>query len=346
MQNYSPLHMMEWAASVLETADVPAEDAKATARFLVRSDLRGYRTHGLTRLASYMERLKTGDFKARPNIAFQRTGAVWHVDADGALGQVAGRRVLDAALPFLADAPMLWVSFHDAGHLGALGVFALEAAESGAICFMGQRAPPLLGLPGFTRPAIGNNPFAFASPAGNGIAPLVFDMACSVAARGHILMAKREGQSIPEGWALDGDGQPTTDANAAASGMLQPAGGYKGMGLAMMVECLAAGLSATAASNASPVMKIPASGAVPRQDAFMFFLNPAIAANGTHFGEYMRHWMNHYRQSGEGLAHIPGERGGVQEREGWATGLAYSPILQAELKSLGDRVGVPLANSI
>ena len=106
---------------------------------------------------------------------------------------------------------MLWVNVRETGHLGALGIPALEAAESGLICFLGQRTPPLLGLEGFQQRALGHNPFAFGAPAGEGEPPFVLDMACSVAARGHILLAARNGDSIPEGWALDAKGQPTTD---------------------------------------------------------------------------------------------------------------------------------------
>jgi LDH2 family malate/lactate/ureidoglycolate dehydrogenase len=170
----------------------------------------------------------------------------------------------------------------------------------------------------------------------------VVDMACSVAARGHILLAAREGKPIPSSWALDSGGNPTTDAPAAAAGMLQPAGGYKGMGLAMMIECLAAGLSATAASNESVVMKIPPNGAVPRQNAFFFFLNPAMVGNEESFFTYMAHWIEHYKESGADEARIPGERGDVQEREGRVNGIAYSPVIEAELRQLGDKAGMPL----
>jgi LDH2 family malate/lactate/ureidoglycolate dehydrogenase len=335
--------LIEWAARILQTADVPPDDALITSRLLVRSDLRGYGTHGLARLTSYMERLRQGEFNARPDMRFHQDGAAWRVEADGALGQVAAQRVLDAALPYLATAPMLWVSLEETGHLGALGLFVLEAAEAGYICFMGQRTPPLLGLPGFQQPGIGHNPFAFGCPTADGLAPLVFDMACSVAARGHILLAAREGKAVPSDWALDTTGKPTTDPEAAAAGMLQPAGGYKGMGLAMMIECLAAGLSATAASNAKPVMKIPANGAVPRQSAFLFFLNPARVGDDQSYSAYMTHWITHYKQSGTDKARIPGERGDMLERERRENGIAYPAAIDAELRRLGDQSGIPLA---
>lgn len=340
MPRYRQDDVTGWAAHVLESAKVPADDAAVAARLLVRSDLRGHGTHGLTRLPSYVERLTQGDFNPRPVITFQRHGAAWLAQADGALGQVAGQRVLDQALPFLAREPMLWVSVRHIAHMGALGVLAVQAAEAGFICLMGQRSPPLLGMPGFRGPAIGHNPFAFASPAGDR-PPLVFDMACSVAARGHILMAAREGKAVPEGWALDAQGQPTTDSVAAAAGALQPAGGHKGMGLAMMIECMAAALSATADSAAKAAMAIPAGGAVPRESAFFLFLNPSMLADARSYAGYMEHWIAHYLDASAGHSRIPGRRG--HDKEAAAAGeVTYGGAVETALRALGERLGLAL----
>lgn len=338
---YALEDLTRWAAAALDTAGVPPPHARTAARLLVRSDARGYGTHGLTRMRTYLDRLRTGDFNPRPALAIERVGAAWKVDADGALGHVAAHHLIDQASGFLVDQPVLWASVRNIGHLGALGVVALEAAERGLVCFLGQRTPPLLGLPGFHRPAIGHNPFAFAAPAGTR-APFVFDMACSVAARGHILLAAREGRPIPPEWALDVDGRPTTDARAAAAGTLQPAGGYKGMGLAMMVECLAAALAASADSPADAAMQLPAGGAVARERAFFFFINPSLLGQQEDFAAYMAHWMDHYAGSSAQDARIPGERGEAAEQDAAAAGLAYPAALDAELHQLGQHLGIPM----
>lgn len=340
-QCYPASALTAWASRVLETARVPPADAHVTAQLLVRSDLRGFGTHGLSRLKSYMERLREGDFNPHAQIQIDRRGAVWTVEADGALGQVAGQRVVEEAVTFLADQPMLWVSLRESGHLGALGMFALAAAEAGYVCLLGQRTPPLLGLPGFQRRAIGHNPFAFGAPAGEGQPPFVFDMACSVAARGHILLAAREGKAIPVNWALASDGQPTTDAAEGAAGMLLPSGDYKGMGIAMMIECLAAGLSTTAEANTKPVMRLPASGAMPRQSAFFLFLNPALIGEKAAFLAYMQHWIAYYKMAGAEQARIPGERGELSEQAALARGLSYPLAIDAELRELGSKTGIP-----
>lgn len=342
MPSYRADDLIRWAGAILQTAGVPPQDAGHTARLLVRSDQRGYGTHGLARLTSYIERLGDNSFNARPDFDLQRNGAAWTVDADGALGQVVGMHVLDAARPYLQNEPLLWVTVHHTGHLGALGILALEAAEAGLICLMGQRTPPLLGLPGFHRRAIGHNPFAFAAPAGPGRAPLVFDMACSVAARGHILLAAREGKPVPAEWTLDRQGAPTTDAEAAAAGMLQPAGGYKGMGLAMMIECMAAALGAKPDAATSTAMQLAAGGAVSRESAFFLFLNPAVAGDGEAFTSYMRHWIDYYLESGDGEARVPGQRGETLEMASSTSGLAYPPGVDAELQRLAERLAIAL----
>jgi len=342
-RRYQADGLMHWAARVLATANVSPDDASVTAAVLVRSDLRGFSTHGLSRLASYMDRLQSGDVNPRAQIHFERNGHAWNVDADGALGQVAGQRVVEEASAFLAREPLLWVSLRETGHLGALGIIALAAAENGHICFMGQRTPPLLGLAGFKERALGHNPFAFAAPVGEGLPPLVVDMACSVAARGHILLAAREKQPIPIEWALTADGEPTTDAALAADGMLQPAGGYKGMAIAMMMECLSAALAASAPSNLSPTMAMPSGGAMPRQSAFFLFLNPELLDDKSAFLAYMQHWIGFYDRAGGENARIPGAQGQRLESLRRIQGLSYSPAITAELSALGERTGVSFA---
>jgi LDH2 family malate/lactate/ureidoglycolate dehydrogenase len=290
------------------------------------------------RLKSYVERLGAGDFNPQPQIRFNRQGSVWTVDADGALGQVLGHRVVAEAEVFLANNPILWVNVRETGHLGALGILALEAAEKGMICLLGQRTPPLLGMRGFHQRAIGHNPFAFGSPAGAGQSPFVLDMACSVAARGHVLLAARNGDPIPEGWALDATGEPTTDSREAAAGILLPTGGYKGMALAMMIECLSAALPASL--DTVPVMEFPAAGSLPRQSTFFLFLNPGKVGEAQAFGAYMSNWMKFYRDSGED-ARIPGERGEESELRKRSCGLRFSPIIESELRELGMSTGIP-----
>lgn len=341
MQRYSVQNLEHWTTQVYEACGVPREDALHAAQLLVRSELRGYATHGLTRLPSYTQRLKARDFNPQPNMQHRRFAGGIVLDADGAMGQVAGEFAIRLARQALETSSNVLVAIQSCGHMGALGIHALLAAEAGYFCMAGQRTPPMLAMEGFTGAAIGHNPIAFACPV-PGKAPVVFDIACSVAARGHILIAAREGRAIPSGWALDAKGQPTTDAREALEGALLPMGGHKGIGIAMMVECLAGALAATEASLAAEANQIPASGAMGRQGAFLWMVNPRAFVQSDLFEAYMAQWIERYQESGGDAAHLPGWRGALLETEQRQHGVALPDKLVQELQTLGEQLAIRL----
>jgi LDH2 family malate/lactate/ureidoglycolate dehydrogenase len=344
MSRYSAESLERWTTQVFASCGVPQDDAHQAAQLLVRSDLRGQETHGLTRLASYVQRLAASDFNATPNITHRSFAGGIVMDADGAMGQVAGPHAVRLAAEALQGSASVLVAMQSCGHLGALGIHALQAAEAGFFCLMGQRTPPLLAMEGYAGAAIGHNPIAFACPV-PGAAPLVFDVACSVAARGHILTAAREQRSIPEGWAVDSKGRPTTDAKAALDGALLPMGGHKGIGIAMMVECLAGALAATAASFEPSANALPSSGAMARQGGFLWAVRPAAFAQDDTFGAYITHWTNEYTRRGGDAARIPGQRAALLEGQRRRDGIELSGALLTELRSLGARLGLPLPDA-
>ena len=336
-RRYAPRQLSDWTARTFAASGVPDDAARAIAQIMVRTDLRGYRTHGMTRVASYVERYAAGDFNPRPEIRVEVRDGVIIVDSDGALGHAVAPILQEAALAELKKRPQVFVAVRECGHLGALGIHALAAAEAGAFCILGQRTPPLLAMEGFTEPGVGHNPIAFGCPL-RGREPIVFDIACSVAARGHILLAAREGKPIPAGWAVDRQGVPTTDSNEAVHGMLMPMGGHKGIGIAMMVECLAGAFTATAESLSNFVARIPAGGAVGRQSAFFWYVDPGGLSGRDIFDAYMSKWTSTYEHAG---GRLPGTRGAQLERQGRAQGLALTPAIERELRALGLETGVP-----
>jgi LDH2 family malate/lactate/ureidoglycolate dehydrogenase len=338
---YAPAALERWTARIFGACGMPGAAADLSAAVLVRSELRGYRTHGMTRVPSYAERLQAGDFNPRAAMRHRASPGGITLDADGAMGQVAGPHAIELGVAALANSASVLIAVRECGHLGALGIFALMAAEAGTFCLLGQRTPPLLALEGFARPAIGHNPIAFGCPV-PGAEPLVFDIACSVAARGHILLAAREGKAIPAGWALDDTGAPTTDAKRALKGALLPMGGHKGIGIAMLVECLAGAMAATAASLDPAYNALPESGAVGRQSAFFWMVKPEAFGDGSLFGDYMQAWTRNYVEAGGGKAKLPGGRGARLEKEGRERGIELAPAIVKELTALGERLDVPL----
>jgi len=337
---HTPASLERWTTAIFEASGMPAADAALSATLLVRSELRGYATHGMTRIASYVERLSSGAFNPRPALSHRTVPGGIVLDADGAMGQVAAPLALSLAQAELERSASVLVVIRECGHLGALGIHALMAAEAGLFCVIGQRTPPLLAMPGFKAPAIGHNPIAFGCPLPGG-APLVFDIACSVAARGHILLAAREGRPIPEGWAVDADGAPTTDAKRALAGALLPMGGHKGIGIAMMVECLAGALGASADASLPGRNRLPETGAVGRQGGFMWLVRPARFGEATGFESAMTGWTQGYLEAGSPDARLPGSRGETLEALGRADGLVLPSAITLELQTLGARMGLP-----
>jgi LDH2 family malate/lactate/ureidoglycolate dehydrogenase len=339
-----------WAAAVLERWNMPSAHALAAARLIVRSDMRGRATHGLARLASYLQMIDEGLLNPRPSMSHsERSGAIVF-EADGALGHVAAPEVIALGLNALASQAATLVVVREIGHLGSLGIHALAAAETGVFCMVGQQAPPVLAMPGFNRAAIGNNPLALACPMPQG-EPLVFDMACSAAARGHILLAAREGRPIPGDWAVDENGDPTTDPQRALRGALLPAGGHKGMGIAMLVEVLAGAFSASAASLARPRIQAREGGGSSRVGAFFWFIDPGAFGSLEFFNQSMAQWAGHYLESGTdhpgaNQARLPGEQAAKLEREARKGGVPLSDATLRELRLLGIRLALPFPDSL
>jgi LDH2 family malate/lactate/ureidoglycolate dehydrogenase len=138
MSRYSADSLERWAAQVFASCGVSQEDARQAAQLLVRSDLRGQETHGLTRLASYVLRLAAGDFNATPHMTHRSFPGGIVMNADGAMGQVAGPHAVRLAAEALQGSASVLVAIQSCGHLGALGIHALQAAEAGYFCLVGM----------------------------------------------------------------------------------------------------------------------------------------------------------------------------------------------------------------
>lgn len=328
--------LQEWIAAVLARLDVPAEDAEVAAATIVRTSLRGIDTHGVALFPHYVKLLRNGDARARPDVRFERRGIVHAVEAGFGLGQVVGPRVLRRLCEDAKTAGLAAATLRDVGHLGALGMFALAAAESGLVALVLQNSQPLMALPGASGRMIGNNPLALGAPL-PGRDPLVVDMAASEAALGKIMNAAQAGRPIPGTWALDRGGQPTTDAAAAVSGMLLPAAGAKGLGLAMLVEVLAGSLSGSVPQATMREGQIPHGFG-----AFMLVIDPAIVAGRNAFDRHMSDWLGHYLTAAP-TARYPGLRSAECERDRLATGIPLDDALQATLREIGAAAGVPLS---
>lgn len=265
------------ARRVLAASRVEAGNAAIVARALVAADADGIPSHGLSRLPAYAWQARAGkvDGFARPVIEQVGSGTL-SIDAGGGFAYPAILRAIAEGTRLAARTGIAAAGIRRSHHAGVLGHHVETAARQGLIAIAFANTPAAIAPWGGHAPVFGTNPIAFAAPRGD-IPPLVVDLSLSQAARGKIVAARREGRAIPEGWALDGEGRPTTDPDAALAGTLLPAGGVKGTQLALMVEILAAALlGANFGFEASSLLD--AEGDPPGIGQTFIFLSPG------HFG--------------------------------------------------------------
>jgi LDH2 family malate/lactate/ureidoglycolate dehydrogenase len=229
----------ELATRAFARAGVGDRNAGETVDILLTGEMMGIPTHGMIRVPEYIRRIGLGGINVAPEIRVDRRApALAVVDADNALGPVAGTRALMAALEMAQEAGIAYVGIAESNHFGPLAPYALQACARSMALIVGSNATTTMPPWGGAEARIGNNPLCIAISNPDG-AHFILDMAMSVAARGKIRRALREGIAIPEGWAVTRDGRPTTDPEEALEGYLLPMGGHKGSGLSQAVDLLA-----------------------------------------------------------------------------------------------------------
>jgi (2R)-3-sulfolactate dehydrogenase (NADP+) len=212
-------------------------------------------------------------------------------------------------------------------HCGAAGHHAEKLADAGLVALFFANGPAAMAPWGGNRAVFGTNPIAFACPL-PGRAPIVVDLSLSKVARGNVLAAAQKGEAIPEGWGLDAEGKPTTDAKAALGGTMVPLGDAKGTALALMVELLAAGLTASNfAAEASSYFD--AEGPPSMTGQFIIAMDPGAFASGVERFALLARAIE--EQQG---ARLPGARRLMVRKRAQANGLAFSDALLAEIKAL------------
>lgn len=335
---FRPEDLQDWTSLVFQALDVDRKDAEESARLLVRTNLRGIDTHGISRVTGYVEKLRSGELNARPRIEMSFRDGILFLDGDGGLGQVVGTQAASEAVSRAADTGVVTCFIRRSGHLAAIGQFVLEAAERGMVAVICQETPPLMALKGASRPAIGNNPIAFACPVKDK-PPLVFDMATSVVARGNLIQAISDGrQTIPSGWAIGPDGEATLDPQRALQGAMLPVAGHKGVGLAMMVQVLAGSL--TGSMTADSAASHGATSSAGNVSAFLTVLNPARIVGQDEFDNHVARWISTYLSASGEQSRYPGQRAAEYEAKRKVAGIPIPLSTLEQLQKVGTSVGV------
>jgi (2R)-3-sulfolactate dehydrogenase (NADP+) len=316
------------AGRTLERCRTSSENARCVAVALVAAEADGLKGHGLSRLPSYAAQAKVGkvDGFAVPQASRPRAAAAI-IDAGHGFAYPA-IALAETILPEMARAAgVACAGITRSHHCGAAGHPVERLAEAGLVAMLFANTPGAIAPWGGAKAVFGTNPIAFACPL-PGAAPIVVDLSLSKVARGNILAARQKGERIPEGWALDAAGAPTTDPEAALAGTMLPLGDAKGTALALMVELLAAGLTgANYAAEASSFLD--ADGPPPGTGQLIIAIDPDAFAGG----------VAHFARLAEMIeaqpgTRLPGSRRLAARAKARRDGLAVSDVLLAEIAAL------------
>jgi len=304
------------------------KNAQAVAKALVLAEADGIKSHGLIRLPLYAAQAKKQkvDGFATPSLERPRVGAIV-IDAKNGFAYPA----IDLAIGMLRGiTPASGIAAAGIGrshHCGAAGHHAERLAQAGLVALFFANGPAAMAPWGGKNAVFGTNPIAFACPLPER-EPIVVDLSLSKVARGNVLAAAQKGEPIPEGWAFDVDGKPTTDAKAALYGTMAPLGDAKGTALALMVELLAAGLTGSNfAAEASSYFD--AEGPPSMTGQFIIAMDPKAFASGVERFQVLAQSIE--EQDG---ARLPGVRRLALRKRAMEHGITISNTLLAEIKAL------------
>ncbi len=314
-------------------------DAGLLADSLVAADLGGVHSHGVLRVPEYVRKLTQGGVNphGRPTIV-RDEGACLVVDGGNSMGQIGAHFAMAQAIERARTTGLAAVAVRGSNHCGAMAYFATQALAHDMIGLATTNALPTMAPWGGTERILGINPLAVAIPAGAAF-PIVLDAAFSASAQGKIRVYQQKGLSLPEGWALDRDGQPTTDPAAALGGLLMPIGGHKGSGLAIVMGILASLLSG--ASFGTELGSLEA-GATPGQDGhFLAAIRISAFEDVERFKERVDRVIeqvhNCRRAPGVDRIYAPGERELLNRAEYLQYGIPLNAVTRTDLyRTAGD----------
>ena len=332
-----------FVTELLEKVGMPAEDAAWMAGTLIKTNLRGMDSHGVLRVPSYVGRMKCGAINVRPNMTVtQLAPAVTLVDGAAAAGCVAGKKAMELAIESAETYGVGLSGVKNSNHFGAGASYAQMAIDRDMIGVVLTNVPPLITAPGAKKKLVGNNPIGIGIPT-YGEYPFMLDMSLSVVAEGKLRFAAAKGEKSPPPWAADADGKPTDDPEAALTGFLLPIAGYKGLGLAYVVDILCGVLTSGIFAD-----KIKSMYRNPTEPGEVGHMMMAIKLTSFLSKEEMKAHMDYYHKYlesaplTEGAAPLcfPGEIEANNEKLRREQGIPVPLTTLRELEDLGREYGV------
>jgi LDH2 family malate/lactate/ureidoglycolate dehydrogenase len=347
----APEPLERWTKALIERLGTPPDIADDVAQILVSSDLRGIASHGTARLPQYVALAEAGvmDPSARP-VRERGRPALALFDARNGWGHHAGRVAMDDAIERALTLGTAMSVVRNSNHYGIAGWYAIRAAEGGLIGASMTNTSPLVAPTRARISMLGTNPIAVAAPAGR-FGTLCVDMATSTIPRGRIEVAARRGETLNPAWAIGPDGTPATTPDAALAGALQPLGGpeesagYKGYGLALIVELLT-GILAGAAFGPN-IIGLFSTEAKSDLGQWYLAIDPAAVSSPGEFEARLETLLTQLTEAplipdAPGPVIYPGQPEAEHEERSRREGIVIDRAHHANLLALARRLDVPL----
>jgi len=334
----------EFIANALRANQVPTADAKVVAQLMIKSDLVGADGHGIFRLPAYIKRIRAGGINLNPNIQIEREqGATALINGDNALGHLVMNKAVELAIEKVKQHSVCWIGSHYGNHSGAASVYVRRLAEQGYIgIYMAVGNANHMAPWGGIDLLLSTNPIAIAVPAGD--YPIVLlDIATTVAAYGKVKVAAQKGESIPDTWMIDRNGQPITDPQKSSEGSLLPIGGYKGYGLAVMIGLLAGALN-NAAVGKSTIDFNAHHDLITNTGQTIIAVDPSAFGDPARFVERVITLVNDLKASsrlpGVNQIRVPGDGAAKSMAQRLKLGIPISPELKESLNQCAKECGI------
>lgn len=331
----------ELITKILLSLGVPEDRARITAEVLAEGDLRGFSSHGILRLPYIVRALQRGTILSSSEVKIVReTPATALVDGGHTLGHYVAYCAMRIAIEKAKNMGVSAVGVNNSNHFGIAGYYAEMAMREGMIGIVATTTDALVHPWGGAEPVLGTNALAIGIPSDP---PVLLDMATSVAARGKIVQAAKEGKPIPLGWAVDEEGNPTADPVKALKGALSPFGGVKGYGLGLVLEILAGPLVGAAAGKDVVGTLEPVSGFCTKGD-LMIVLNPSAFVDFHDFQIQTRRFIEQVKSCrkapGVQRIMIPGEPEYEERKKRLIEGITISDEVWSEIETIKSELGI------
>lgn len=338
------LQLEEFTASVMRALGLPIEDAATVAALMVDAEMQGSDGHGVIRLVPYAKRILAGGINLNPDIkVIQERTAMALLDGDNGMGHLVMKKATELAIHKARTAGIAWVGSRLSNHAGPASLYARMALQHDMIGLYfavgnANHLPPWGGLDML----LSTNPIAAAIPTLNE-APVVLDMATTVAAYGKVKAKAQRGEMMPEGWMIDRQGKPLLDPTKSEEGFLLPIGGYKGYGLSLIVGILAGTLNGAAMGSQVIDFNKDFSTTTNTGQAIAI-MDPSAFGDITEFKQnvdtLVRELRSSERMPGVDRIWLPGEQSHEKRLSNEAQGILLAPSLMKQLNDLAAQLKI------